>query len=964
MNIPLRVLIVEDSKNDAWLMVQQLEHGGYAVTFDRVDSAAAMSSALDQRSWDIVIADYAMPGFDGLAALGLCQAKDLDLPFILVSGTIGEDVAVRAMKAGAHDYIMKGNLARLASAVERELREAKIGRERRQFEAELCRTRDELEMRVQARTADLARANAALQAEIAERKALENMWKRYAFIANTSKEFMTLINRQRTYEAVNDAYCQAHDKPRDEILGKTVADVWGAERYAAHVKDNLDRCFAGQEVHYQAWFEFAALGARHLDVAYYPYWAEGVATHVVVVSHDDTEHRQTEEALDRERRLLRTVIDNVPDQIFARDADCRFILSNRSDAQTMGVADPESLLGKTDYDFCPPELAARYQADNRQVMATGQPLINREEPLSALDGHGQRWGLTTKVPLRDSHGQVIGVVGIARDITDRKRMEEVLRTSEEHYRALVETSPDAITLTDLNGHFIMANRRAAEMHRFACVEDLLGVSASDLIAPEDRSRASEAILKALTIGYARNLEYTFLRKDGTRFPVEVSASTVTDATGRPQALMGATRDITERRRTEEALKTAHAQTQLLLASISSILIGVGPDDRITHWNAPAEAAFGLTAAEMIGQPIDDQRIPWDSGEVSRRFFHGRNENQPTRLADVRYTRPAGKEGFLNITLSPFIGDEPGQPGFLLLGEEITERRILEMQLVQAQKLEAIGQLAAGIAHEINTPIQYVGDNTRFLQESFFEITALFDQYRGILEAAKVGGVRADQLVELASVEAATDWDYLSKEIPRAIYESLGGIARVAEIVRAMREFSHPDIVEKVATDLNRAIENTITVTRNEWKYVAEVQTELDPDLPRVPCLPGEFNQVILNLLVNAAQAIADVVGDGSNGKGTIAVTTRRTGSWAEIHIRDTGTGIPEKARGRIFDPFFTTKEVGKGTGQGLAIAYNVIVEKHGGTITFETELGMGTTFTIRLPLAADLPIGDRNALTA
>jgi signal transduction histidine kinase len=166
----------------------------------------------------------------------------------------------------------------------------------------------------------------------------------------------------------------------------------------------------------------------------------------------------------------------------------------------------------------------------------------------------------------------------------------------------------------------------------------------------------------------------------------------------------------------------------------------------------------------------------------------------------------------------------------------------------------------------------------------------------------------------------------------------------------MKEFSHPGGREKTAVDINRAIENTVTVARNEWKYVAEMRTEFDEGLPPVPCLPGEFNQVILNMIINATHAIADIVGDGSNGKGQITVSTRSVDGWAEVRISDTGGGIPEEVRDRIFDPFFTTKEVGRGTGQGLTIARSVIVDKHGGTISFETETGKGTTFIVRLPL--------------
>lgn len=274
---------------------------------------------------------------------------------------------------------------------------------------------------------------------------------------------------------------------------------------------------------------------------------------------------------------------------------------------------------------------------------------------------------------------------------------------------------------------------------------------------------------------------------------------------------------------------------------------------------------------------------------------------------------------------------------------------MEMQLRGAQKLESVGQLAAGIAHEINTPTQFVGDNLQFMKDAFSDLIALLNAYDDLLQASKAGAIPADVIQAVEDAADQADVEYLKQDIPRALEQSLDGIQRVTKIVRAMKEFSHPDTGEKVAVDINKAIESTITVARNEWKYVADMQTELDPSLSMVTCLPGDLNQVILNLIVNAAHAIGDVVGDGANGKGTITVTTRQDGDWAELRISDTGTGIPEKARGKIFDPFFTTKEVGKGTGQGLAIAYNVVVKKHEGTIAFETELGRGTTFIIRLP---------------
>jgi len=203
-------------------------------------------------------------------------------------------------------------------------------------------------------------------------------------------------------------------------------------------------------------------------------------------------------------------------------------------------------------------------------------------------------------------------------------------------------------------------------------------------------------------------------------------------------------------------------------------------------------------------------------------------------------------------------------------------------------------------------------------------------------------VKEPLISDIEAMAEEIDIEYLIEEIPQAIHQSLDGVDRVANIVRAMKEFAHPGVEEKTFIDVNKAIENTIIVARNEWKYVAEMITDFDSSLPLVPCLPGDFNQVILNMIVNASHAIADV--NGSGNKGVIKICTSYSDDCAEIRISDTGTGIPDAAISKIFDPFFTTKEVGKGTGQGLAISYDVIIKKHGGTITFDTKIGKDKTF--------------------
>ncbi|MFP6900795.1 MAG: ATP-binding protein, partial [Opitutales bacterium] len=270
-----------------------------------------------------------------------------------------------------------------------------------------------------------------------------------------------------------------------------------------------------------------------------------------------------------------------------------------------------------------------------------------------------------------------------------------------------------------------------------------------------------------------------------------------------------------------------------------------------------------------------------------------------------------------------------------LEQEMEQRKELEGQLVFAQKMEAVGQLAAGIAHEVNTPSQYVCDNLRFLEQAVTELLA------AVAPAGAEG--------ETAEKPDAEELAFLSENAPEAVEQALQGMERITSIVKSMKNFAYRDATsEKKPQDLNQAIQATIVVATNEWKYYADLQTDLDPGLPFVPCNIGEINQVVLNLIVNAAHAIRDANPDGQ--KGHITVSTRQYDDFVVITIQDNGRGIPEDVQAKVFEPFFTTKEVGVGTGQGLAIAHNVITKSHGGHLWFETEPGAGTSFFIRLPL--------------
>jgi two-component system NtrC family sensor kinase len=266
----------------------------------------------------------------------------------------------------------------------------------------------------------------------------------------------------------------------------------------------------------------------------------------------------------------------------------------------------------------------------------------------------------------------------------------------------------------------------------------------------------------------------------------------------------------------------------------------------------------------------------------------------------------------------------------ILLREISEREKIESEIRLAQKLEAIGQLAAGIAHEINTPMQYIGDSIHFLRRSFDDLLKQLDMYQQ-------SGPDLQTTAQLRT------------RVPRAFERTIEGIERVSSIVRAMKEFAHPSSDEKTPLNLNTTLATVLMVSRNEYKYVAEAITDFGR-IPEVPCRAGEINQVFLNLIVNAGQAIAAAV-QGTNRQGLIHVRTaidENDKNMVVVQIKDTGTGIPESIRDRVFEPFFTTKPPGKGTGQGLSIS-RAIVTRHGGSLTFESVEGRGTTFSIGLP---------------
>lgn len=394
----------------------------------------------------------------------------------------------------------------------------------------------------------------------------------------------------------------------------------------------------------------------------------------------------------------------------------------------------------------------------------------------------------------------------------------------------------------------------------------------------------------------------------------------------------------------------HSDDALLLSAvlqtISSMVVVLDSTARVRLWNAGAEQLLGIASVDAIDRTFSDLGIGWDWESLGV-LVPGYVTDRPVRIEEVHLTRQDGSQAIVAFNILPIVG---GQSGCVWHGADVGERRSMEAQLRQAQKMEAIGGLAAGIAHEINTPMQFIGDNTRFFSEAFAGMGAALASIRSIAD-------RADQTA-VAEAVRFNDLAYLLEETPKAITQTLDGIQRVSLIVKAMKEFAHPGADEPVPTDLNHAIESTLMVSRNVWKYVADTNLELDHDLPPVPVVPGGFNQAVLNLVINAAHAIEDALGKQKTGecgaisaaKGVITIRTRAIKTDAVVEVSDTGCGVPAAIRDRIFEPFFTTKEPGRGTGQGLAIVRTEIVDRLGGRIEVDSEPGRGSTFRLIVPM--------------
>jgi two-component system NtrC family sensor kinase len=596
------------------------------------------------------------------------------------------------------------------------------------------------------------------------------------------------------------------------------------------------------------------------------------------------------------------------------------------------------------------------------VLAGRTPEAGTEWP--ALVGGEKRWwkARVGRVLGHDVGQALVTLTDVTRQVRSREKLR--LATKDASRLALVaQHTGDAVVIADAAGIIEWVNPAFTQMTGFSAA-DAVGRSRVSLLAADQPLPTLEESMSP--DGQFVLPEVLTRTKTGRPYWLKMELVRVIDDDDVVR-LVGVGRDVTTRREAQQTLLQAMEHSEALAQELSTekaVLTGlISSIPHLTYWKDSAgrylghNAAFlairdvhpGVTLLGRTEQEFDfvDDLSPI-LADIEKQVM---SSGQPVVDQQITITRSDGTTRAVLMSVLP-QPDASGQLGGLIgVGADVTRVSELERQLNQTNRLEAIGQLAAGIAHEINTPIQFIWDNNRFVAESFGQVLSIVERVGRSCDPSNESDP-AELLAELARELAEVDIGFLVEEIPAALTESLEGLDRVARIVRAMKDFSHPG-EGRGAINLNRAIESTAQVARNEWRYHADLDLRLGADIGLVPCYEGEFKQVMLNLIVNAAHAIEARAAQDGGGPGLIRVTATRFDDRVEIAVSDNGTGMDSATQHRIFDPFFTTKAVGKGTGQGLSMAYASIVQKHGGSLRVESAPGAGSTFTVVLPISME-----------
>ncbi len=659
----------------------------------------------------------------------------------------------------------------------------------------------------------------------------------------------------------------------------------------------------------------------------------------IAIKHDVTAEEEAFRELKISEEKFKVITQNAIEAIITMDENGKITMWNPSATKMFGYTEEEAI-GKDLHLLIVPEKyrdAARRGLDRFFKTGEGQA-IGRTIELSGLKKSKEEFPLElslSKVQIKDQWN----AIGIIRDISKRKSYEMMLRDKEKRFEDLIRLATVGIYRFDRKGKIIMINPALVRILGYTDEKEVLELNEESIFPNlEARNRMLLWLEQGKKIyGY----DTQWRRKNGTIAEMQESAWQIYDLEGNFVYYEAIVEDMTEYNQFMQMLQESENKYRTLLDKLNDAVYLL-VDNKFELVNNKFLDLLEIEKEDLQSKDFKlfDYIAPESREKVLERQRKLKNHEKVDGVYQFKLITKTGKKKVVEASVG-YINYK-GKIATQGVLRDITEKIRLETEIRHAQKMEAIGTLAAGIAHEINTPSQYVNDNLTFMQSIFGEV-------KNVLFLAKEIADGKKDVSELQNAIDNIDLDFLVDEIPNAINQSIEGVQRIAKIVGAMREFSHERPNEFVRVDLKKLIDNTLIISKNAWKYVADVETNYDENLPPVKCLQSDMNQVIVNMVVNAAHAIEDKFKD-SGKKGLISIETQKEDDFVKISIKDNGTGIPKEIMDRIFEPFFTTKEVGKGTGQGLAIVYDIIVNKHSGQLDLNSEVGVGTEFIIRIPL--------------
>jgi PAS domain S-box-containing protein len=714
------------------------------------------------------------------------------------------------------------------------------------------------------------------------------------------------------------------------LCGKEVVDVfpWLADRVRSFLGDPTSVMEDNVTLH-------QPLGVRHFTIVIDKIPdVSGKFSGFSLILLDQTENRKKEVLINRAKEELERTFDTISDLVFLVDDAGIIVRANMALARHFGLQ--------------PRDLVGRPCCDVLGCAAPSPGCANEGSPIVYANIPGKFLVSCNTLKTRD--GGSFGSVFVARDVTSMEVIRDTLLAMEGKYKSIFENAPQGIFQSTPDGRYLSVNQTMARMFGFESPAEMISfytdIAQQMYVRPDDRLALFH---DGLENGVIKSSELQLRRRDGTQFWGILNGRLVFDDEGVVQYFEGFVQDVSELRRFENELAQSESRFRGLVETMNQGLVQLDGSGNVLYCNKYFCDLLKISKLEIVGQSLENMVHPEDL-EKYVQIFVCCTDNASKGRFDIRWSL-SGTQVFSIVTPVVLSTTHDDSRVFWMLVMDVTERKLLEGQLLQTQKLEAIGQLAAGIAHEINTPTQYVLNNTWFVKEGLEQLHKAVDMYEDFfLKLEKEHGLSHDVGV-LKESGAELQVAYYLQEMPVAISETLQGLERITDIVSSVKQFAHPGHERQQDVDLNKLVETTVNLSRSEWKYVAELSLDLDRNLPMVPCQMQEISQVLLNLIINAAHAIIDAARGDSAIKGFIHVGTKLDGDWAEIRIEDSGTGIPPHVQTHIFEPFFTTKPVGMGTGQGLFFARRSIVKNHGGRISFETQAGSGTTFIIKLPLS-------------